>query len=325
METAVTSRNGSAYSEALGEPAMNMGMMEIPAFLMCPPFSFSTKVANNIWMEEIEPEERAVDHRRATKQFLELYHYLTSEAIVQILPTPNGCGLQDLVFVANMGVVLEHIKEKNTVIISNFKADVRCGESDVGIRFFQSMGYDVYIPPYHFEGEAELKYLYDNIYIGGYGIRSDARAHRWLEDRFDMRVIQLQEVDEYLYHLDCTVFPITKEQTIVCTEMYTKEEIRAIEEVTSIIDVSEDDCYSGITNSVRLHNILLNASNINYLKKGTELYQLELQKNRRLEDIATELGFEVYYFNLDEFMKSGALLSCLVMHLNRNSYNIDLL
>jgi hypothetical protein len=68
----------------------------------------------------------------------------------------------------------------------------------------------------------------------------------------------------------------------------------------------------------------MNSSHIHELKAGTEDYDHELQKNRRLEDIAIRLAFEVNYFNLSEYHKSGALLSCMVMHLNRYSYNFRL-
>ena len=37
-----------------------------------------------------------------------------------------------------------------------------------------------------------------------------------------------------------------------------------------------------------------------------------------------EHGFDIAYFNLSEFLKNGALLSCMVMHLNRQSYDISL-
>ena len=48
-------------------------------------------------------------------------------------------------------------------------------------------------------------------------------------------------------------------------------------------------------------------------------------KNRKLEDIAVAMGFEVNFFNLSEYLKGGALLSCMIMHLNRNSYEFSLL
>jgi hypothetical protein len=67
-------------------------------------------------------------------------------------------------------------------------------------------------------------------------------------------------------------------------------------------------------------NVILNASNIHELRRGTEEYTLEARKNHRLEEIAAENAFEVAYFNLSEYMKGGALLSCMVMHLNRYSY-----
>ena len=49
-----------------------------------------------------------------------------------------------------------------------------------------------------------------------------------------------------------------------------------------------------------------------------------MRKNRELEDLAIRLGLEVCYFNLSEYHKGGALLSCMVMHLNRRSYSFSL-
>ena len=185
-------------------------------------------------------------------------------------------------------------------------------------------GYEVHQPPARFEGDAELKHLRDNVYVGGYGIRSERATYDWMERNFEMKVVKLAMTDPYLYHLDCSVFPITNEQVLVCTELFEREEVAEIERYANVIDVSVDECYSGICNSVRLSNTILNASNIQRLKPGTEDYRLELQKNRRLEDIAFPLAFEVNYFNLSEYMKGGGLLSCMVMHLNRYSYTLRL-
>lgn len=300
---------------------LNPTLLNKPVFLLNVPFSLDTQSANNAWMEEVDPEERHVDRHKAINQFSQLYHFLAAEAIVYLLPTPRTTGLQDLVYCANLGIVLEHLHDKNTVLMSNFSSEVRIPETEVGIAFFESMGYDVSVPPYHFEGEAELKHLYDNVYIGGYGTRSDHRAYEWMAENYDMVVVPVEETDPYLYHVDCTVFPLTRDDTLVCTEMYTKEEVAEIEKHTNIIDVTVDDCLSGICNSVRVGNIILNSSNIHALKRTDEYYEAEKQKNRSLDDIAVRSGFEVNFFNLSEFMKSGALLSCMVMHLNRRSYD----
>lgn len=302
----------------------NPTQLERPAFLVNAPFSFATDVANNVWMQELDETQRKPDHRRAMTQFLEMYRYLASEALVYVLPTPRNCGLQDLVFTANLGVVLEHIATKDVVVLSNFTSEPRRGETPVGEQYFAAMGYQTYVAPWKFEGEAELKHLHDNVYIGGYGQRSQRNTYEWMSRSFDMTVIPVMHDDPYLYHLDCSVFPITREDTIVCTELYDDDVVAQIERHTNIIDVSLDHCYPGICNSVRLANTVVNASHIHELKAGTDEYTEELAKNRRLEDIAAELAFEVSYLNLSEFHKSGALLSCMVMHLNHHSYAFKL-
>ena len=299
--------------------------LPIPVFLLSCPLSFSAEVPNNVWMQELTKEERVVDRPRAIQQFLQLYHFLAAESLVFVLPAAADCGLQDLVFTANLGIVLSHVDERSVAVISNFSSPPREGETTLGVRFFERLGYEVFVPHHKFEGEAELKHLHDNVYVGGYGTRSELAAYRWMEDRFGLRIVALRETDSYLYHLDCTVFPLTRGQTLFCPELYTREEVRSVEKVTEVVAVSANDCYSGICNSVRVSNTILNASNIHELSAHSDEFGMELAKNRRLEDIASRFGFEVTYFNLSEFLKGGALLSCMVMHLNRQSYDVELL
>ena len=91
------------------------------------------------------------------------------------------------------------------------------------------------------------------------------------------------------------------------------------------IDIPRSAAVPGLCNSVRLGNLILNGSHVHELKPGTDAHRKELAKNRLLEDIAVENGFEVAFFNLSEFIKGGGALSCLVMHLNRHSYRFRLL
>jgi N-dimethylarginine dimethylaminohydrolase len=314
--------------EIVSEPAEHPQTpteLQRPAYLMNVPFSYSTETANNVWMEEIDPSERVPDHKRALSQFLAVYRFLASEAVVYLLPTPVGSKLQDLVFTANLGVVLEHVPSHDTVVVSNFTSEPRRGETQVGVRYFEGMGYATSVAPFKFEGDAELKHLHDNVYVGGYGIRSQREAYEWMEKTFDMKVVKLTHDDPYLYHVDCSVFPLTQEQTVVCTELYDRQQLAPLEAETEIIDVPLDCAYAGICNSVRLSSTIMNASHVHELKMGTEDYKSEVEKNRRLEDICSERAFEVSYFNLSEYHKGGALLSCMVMHLNRHSYLLSLL
>jgi N-dimethylarginine dimethylaminohydrolase len=321
--------NHKAHENHLPQPAsvspwVNPTQLDYPAFLLNFPFSYATGFANNPWMADLALDQRQPDFKRAAVQFVELYRNISAAGLVYLLPTPRGAELQDLMYTANLGIVLEHLPGKRTVIISNFASPPRRGEAAIGIKFFKDMGYDVQVPPTKFEGEAELKHLYENVYVGGHGIRSESETYDWMERNFDMRILRVQLKDPYLYHLDCLVFPITKGNTMVCTELITKKEIAQLEKVTNVISVTADEAYSGICNCVRLPNTVLNSSHIHDLKAGTEDYQQEIEKNRKLEDIAANLALEVAYFNLNEFHKSGALLSCMVMHLNRHSYKIAL-
>jgi N-dimethylarginine dimethylaminohydrolase len=305
--------------------AVNPTQLSCPAFLMNIPFSLSTEEPNNPWMDDLPPDDRTINQSRAMLQFLQVYRFLSAEAIVYLLPTPRDCRCQDLVYTANMGIVPEHVPNRNTVILSNFASRPRRGETAIGVQFFESMGYDVVVPPYKFEGEAELKHLHDNVYVGGYGTRSEPEVYDWMEKNWGFEIIKIRIQDSYLYHLDCTIFPLTREDCFVCTEMFEPEEIAEIEKATNIIDVSADACYSGICNSVRLSNTIVNSSHIHDLSARSDDYRMELEKNQLLERIAAERAFDVCYFNLSEYHKSGALLSCMVMHLNRHSYGFSLI
>jgi N-dimethylarginine dimethylaminohydrolase len=288
--------------------------LNTPSFVVNFPFTLDTKNPNNIWMQELKPEELQINRPRAYRQFMDLYNFMAGASLTYILPSYGN--FQDQVYVANLGIYLPHIKNENHIILSNFTSEPRRGEEAVGDSFFKLMNYNTHLCPHKWEGEADLKYLNNNVYIGGYGIRSERESYEWMRKTFGMEIIELEMIDNHLYHLDCSVFPLTSDKTMICTSMYAPEELAILEKYTEIIDVSEDDAFGGITNSVRIGNSIMCASNITELKKTDELYQLEAAKIATLEKICSNEGMEPIILNISEYMKSGALLSCCVMHLN---------
>jgi len=248
---------------------------------------------------------------------------MAGHSLVHLLPSEGN--FQDQVYVANLGLQLPHLKDKNTILLSNYSSDPRKGEELVGEKFFKMMGYDTHISPHKWEGEADIKHLYDNVYVGGYGIRSNIKTYEWMEENFDMNILKVAMTDEYLYHLDCSIFPLNEYKTLVCTELYDEDEIKMLEKHTEIIDVDVDNALCGMTNSVRMGIMILCASNISELKKSHEYYEGEKNKIAALEKICSNEGMEPVIFNLSEFMKSGAMLSCMVMHLNRVDHSKSLL
>ena len=290
--------------------------LHLQSYVMNFPHTLSTSDPNNIWMQELTDEELSLNRPKAYKQFMDLYNFMAGQSLVHLLPSEGK--YQDQVYVANLGLHLPHLTNENIILLSNFTSDPRKGEENVGKKFFTQMGYETHISPYKWEGEADIKHLYDNVYVGGYGIRSNIKTYEWMEENFDMEIIKVAMVDEYLYHLDCSIFPLNLDKTLVCTELFDEEEIAQIEQHTEVIDVNVDDALCGMTNSVRMGNMILCASNIAELKKSDgELYDGEKHKIESLEKICANEGMEPVIFNLSEYMKSGAMLSCMVMHLNR--------
>lgn len=277
--------------------------LDTPSFLMNFPFSVSNKVRNNVWMEDYDDDEDIIKEY-AFEEFLNLYHFIAKEALVYLLPSEGD--FQDQVYVANLGCYLPHIKDLDVMLVANYKSEPRIGEDKVGIKFFKSMGYHVDQPETHWEGEADLKYLRNNIYIAGYGIRTDKETHKWFEKQFNMEILPVYMDDAKLYHLDCLIMPLGPNKVFAATQKMKSSEVRKIEKYAEIIPVPDDYIYHAWTNGAIVNNKFLYG------------YFEEYENDRPvLEKIISNQGLEPVGFALDEFGKSGAALSCMLLTLNR--------
>lgn len=282
--------------------------LPFPVFAMCPPTYVDTAIKNNVWMNGDK-----IDKEKFMAQFFNLYTVLAANSMVLLIPPVKG--LQDQVYVNSL-VFLPHITKNDVIVLSNFTAKGRAGEEIVAGAMLNEWGYQTFSSPHRFESEPELKYLRDDIYFGGHGIRTDINALKWVRDSFEANVIPLREKDERLYHLDCSLFCLGKEDVMVCTDLFDPEEIKRIGKVANIVDVSKNGAYMGACNSLKVSDVIYNNSNMAYLKKTDDEYMKERKKNDELEKICHKLGLEVLYFNMDEVEKSGAYLSCMVANLS---------
>lgn len=313
--------------------------VDAPSFMMVMPTHSNSEENNfnNVWCDGSDgqtKEDLAIDGEAAFGQWLDLYSFLSSQGLVTIMPSPEQIeGLADHVYAANSGIMI-----KDTYIVSNFTSEPRIPETAVIEQFMKTTGAKVVVCPFKFEGEADMKFIgYANgkpTFIGGYGIRSTKEAYDWMEKEFDIKVIKIKMKDEKLYHLDCSIFPITiqkdlyenKAEIMCCEEIFSKADIEAIRQFCKINNVPKNLAYYGITNCVRVGSYILCGSDFNDLDPeldGEEVYYTERDKNQFLEDLAAEYGMEVIFFNLSEFAKAGACLSCNVCHFNRWSYEIE--
>jgi hypothetical protein len=95
-----------------------------------------------------------------------------------------------------------------------------------------------------------------------------------------------------------------------------KPTLRRIERHAEIHDVALEHAHFGITNCVVVGDEVACSSDLDTLPKSHPQYEQEKRKNLRLEEICASLSMQPVYIDLMEFEKSGAGLSCLVMHLN---------
>jgi N-dimethylarginine dimethylaminohydrolase len=281
--------------------------------IMCPPKYLSAKIANNEWMKEMPAEDRVINIEKAMAEFHTMYSLLSQDAMVYLLPPKKG--LQDEVYISNAGVVLPHLPKK-TMILSNFLAPGRPGEEDQLRTFAEMMEYDLHDCPYKFEGEAELKYITDNIYAGAYGIRTEEESLDWMIDNFDCDIIKIKQSNEWAYHLDCSIFPISGNKIIFAKDLIDSGSRKKLEKIADLIPIGKQEAEYGLTNIVRVGSIIYAGTYIKTLTKDHEEYPLEKNKNELLEKICIDNGLGLVFVQLSEFNKSGAMLSCCILHLN---------
>ena len=298
-----------------------LSQLKIPTYLMNFPFSLRIDNPNNVFMKE---NKAPLDKDRAYAQWLKLYNFVASQAMVQNLPSKFNYG--DLPYVANIGMYLPH-DNKQIFVLANFTSPPRQGEDDVAKVLFEQMDYKVIKSKYKWEGEADLKFIGGSdgkTYIGGWGMRSQKETFEWFEKEFDMNIIKVRIASDFHYHLDCSVFPLTLEKTMVMVKNYNKDEIKAIEKHTEIIPIPEELYDSDPTNCVRMYNIILCSNFLSGMKKTDKEFMTELKKIQFLEKVCAENGMELVTFNISEFSKSGAALSCQILNMNFRSYFIPI-
>lgn len=288
----------------VGTTKTTPSQLEWPCFLMNYPFTVDNRSSNNTWMKR---NKKKYNYNRAFNQFMDLYHYVSARSLVYILPSEGN--FQDQPYVANLGCYLPHIKKENIILLSNFKSPPRIGEDVVGAKFFLSMGYKVFQPPYTWEGEADLKYIRDNLFIGGYNIRTNIKSHDWMREYFDMDIISVKMTDDKLYHWDCSFCPLSEDKALVATKVISRKDIKAIEKVVDIIEIPKQYIYSGWTNAILLNGAILHAP------------PSDDDSKEAFKQFISHLGYEPVIIHLEEYEKSGADLSCMLMHLNYHNRN----
>lgn len=264
---------------------------EKPTILMCLPDYFGIEYEINPWMSR----SRQSDADAARKQWRDLHDLLESLGVEVRLMDPVR-GLPDLVFTANAGLVWHE-----TVFLPQFRHEARQGETPHDDAWFESAGFSsIPLPPgRNFEGAGDALFLGDTL-IAGYLIRSDAASMQWVAGQIGCRVIPVQLVDEYYYHLDTCFCPLSETEAIwhpPAFDDYGRSAIKGV--AADLIAVEPEEAARFCCNAVIVgKHVVLNT--------GCPKLEAEL----------TSRGYTPHSTELGEFIKAGGSAKCLTLRLD---------
>lgn len=281
-----------------------------PHYLMCAPTYLSNEHPNNKVMEDMARVYPAPDRALAQIQFHEVCSFVRRYASVHLLPPVDG--LQDQVYVSNLGVTLRR-GTQTIVLLSNFYSPPRRGEEQVGLRFFEDLHIPTEQAPRFFEGEADLKELVPNVYVGAHGMRTSLSALRWIARRFDVEIIECELTDPQFYHLDCLFFRIAQNAALVVTDVVSSATLRRIEKYLDVVSVPLRAGLGAATNCLQLNGYLICDDNRHLYRHEEHWMAQEEAKLAFLESVCSRYGLALKPFEMTEFAKSGAAMSCLFM------------
>ena len=258
---------------------------------MCPPDYYGIEYEINPWMSRSQQSNLDV----ACQQWEALHQLLqTLNARIELMTPVKG--LPDLVFTANAGLVW-----KDTVFLSLFRHEARQGETAVDRDWFQEVGFKTIEMPddYFFEGAGDALFCGDTLFAG-YLIRSDVKALQWVASEMNCRVIPLQLVDEFYYHLDTCFCPLSETEAIYYPPAFDSYAQQALKEhIPHLIPVVDREAQRFACNAVVIgKSVALN----------TGCPQLEKDLKER--------GYEAHSTPLDEFIKAGGSAKCLTLRLD---------
>ncbi len=258
---------------------------------MCPPEFYGIEYEINPWMNQ----ERQVDHPEAVRQWEALRACLTDAgAEIELLEPVQG--LPDLVFTANAAMVFGA-----QAILSRFRYPQRQGEEVYNARWLADDGFQVETLPEEmfFEGAGDALFCGETL-LAGYRFRSDAPAIQHIGELIGRRVIPMELVDPYYYHLDTCFCPLEPGRAIYhagALDDYGRQALALV--VEELIEVDPEEAKRFACNAVVVDKVVVTNTGC-----------------PKLHAALSERGYDPRETPLDEFVKAGGSAKCLTLRLD---------
>lgn len=262
-----------------------------PHILMCPPDHYGIEYEINPWMST----ERQVDHAVAMEQWQALHDKLLAAGAKVSMMSPVK-GLPDLVFTANAALMFQQ-----QAVLARFKHEQRQGEEPHFDRWLTDHGWKVVAPPanFSFEGAGDALFCGDTLFAG-YRMRSDAGSLQQIGELLGVRVLPLELIDPYYYHIDTCFCPLAPDEAIYFPGAFDSYGQKVLQEtVPKLIAVEEEEAKSFACNAVVIgKNVVTNT--------GCPHLHQQLQ----------QAGYTPTATPLNEFTKAGGSAKCLTLRLD---------
>ena len=265
--------------------------MSSPRILMCPPDYYGIEYEINPWMNRARQADRptAQQQWQALRELLERL----GATIATLTPVP---GLPDLVFTANAALLY-----CRTAVVSHFRHVQRQGEEPYDAAWLAEEGFTVKRSPegVSFEGAGDALFCGDTLFAG-YRKRSDAQGHQQIGDQLGVRVLPLELIDDYYYHLDTCFCPLAPGVAIYYPGAFDTYGLHVLyEQVPELIAVADAEARRFACNAVVVGR---------HVVTNTGCPELHAELGRR--------GYTPHETPLDEFVKAGGSAKCLTLRLD---------
>jgi len=255
--------------------------------LMCSPNYYDVTYSINPWMHP----ELEVDRTLASEQWQNLVELIKNFLGLKVEVLTQRQGLPDMVFSADQGIIFD-----KTFIQANFRYPQRREEAKLYASWFKKRGYKIIHLPQKIKFEGGDFLFWNDKILAGFGFRTDKASHKEIAKITGKKVISLELIDPFLYHLDMTVFPIDDQNLIYYPGAFSKETRKLIEkEAKSTVKATRKDTLNFALNALVHKKKIITAKGLNGL----------------LSDLIAK-GFKIVESDVSEFKKAGGGVHCLI-------------
>jgi len=265
-------------------------------------YSIQPNEKNNIYIQDSTLDNPEQEHANLVSL---LHHPL-------VYTLPRNRRIRDSVFVANSGLSLWGLP--HLFILSNMKYAHRKEETDYIEHILHGLHMTTFRFPKTavFEGQGETCWFHHgSLLFFGYGYRATLQSYHLLEKMISSiylqhgkkppRIIPLELIDPYFYHLDFAMLKFSETKCIVQSRAFSKKSMELIYENL------------GKENVHLLHT--KDTIALNSIVQGKTLITPQVSKTvkQKLEDIT---GLTVKPVKLTSFEKSGGSVQCMILNIH---------